>query len=354
MTKKLKTPFTNVFDSTIKILNGMAFGLFATLVVGLLLRQLALIFFLPVFAPWGGNIGGVLQEIGYIAGFFLGPAIGVAIAHSLGAPALIVYSSIVTGAIGSGALVLQDGTLVTGPNEPVGALIAATVGILVGRLVSGKTVLDIIVVPFVTVISGGITGIFISPYISSFLGEIGKLIEWGTGLAPIIGGALIAVVMSMLMVLPTSSAALSIAIGLSGLSAGAALAGCCTQMIGFAVLGFRDNGFSGVIANGLGTPKLQMGNILKNPLIWLPNLIVAAILGPISILIFQIETSPIGAGMGTCGLVGQIATIDVMGIGVVPRLLVLQFILPAVLVGLLGALFRKKGWIKKGDLTLVK
>lgn len=332
----------NLQEYLINVLNYMAQGLFASLIIGLILKQI------------GEKLGITLvMEFGTIAQLMMGPAIGAAVAYGVKAPVLSVFSSIITGAVGAQTLLLTSaGTYTIKIGEPVGALIAALVGAEAGKLVNGKTKLNIIVVPAATIIAGGITGIFVSPVMSSFMSALGHMVNYATELQPIPMGILVSTIMGMVLTLPISSAALAIALKLDGLAAGAATVGCCAQMIGFAVASYRENKLGGLVAQGLGTSMLQVPNIVKNPLIWVPPTIASAILGPIASAVFKMKNNAVGAGMGTSGLVGQFATIETMGTASLPLILLLHFLAPAVITLIVSEYMRKKDWIKPGDMKL--
>ncbi len=338
-------------------LNGMAQGLFCTLIVGLIIKQ--------VGSFIGGDAGGFLISVGTIASVCTGAVIGIGAAHSLQSPRLIIFSSGITGLIGANAAALMKGTLITetgavaltGPGDPLGAFLAVVAGIEIGRLVSGKTKVDIIVTPIVTIVSGGLVGAIIGPPLSAGMIWLGNAIQVATELQPFLMGVVISVVMGMILTLPISSAALSIILGLSGLPAGAATIGCSTQMIGFAVASFRENKWNGLFAQGLGTSMLQVPNIVRNPKIWIPPTLASAILGPFATVVFKMQNNPAGGGMGTSGLVGQIMTWQTMspamnGTTLIIEIIVLHFVLPAILTLLISEYMRKKGWIKFGDMKL--
>lgn len=329
-------------DYSINVLNFMAQGLFSSLIIGLILKQIGEKANIPM-----------LVTFGTAAQLFMGPAIGAAVAYGIKAPVLAIFSSIITGALGAQTLALTEaGTYAIKTGEPAGALIAALIGAEVGKLVKGKTKVDIIVVPAATIIAGGIVAAFISPVMSSFMAGLGQLINSATELQPIPMGIIVSTAMGMILTAPISSAAIAIALKLDGLAAGAAAVGCSAQMIGFAVASFRENRFGGLVAQGLGTSMLQVPNIIKNPLIWVPPTIASAILGPIASAFFQMKNTPVGAGMGTSGLVGQFATIDAMGMGSLPLIILLHFIAPAVISLLVAEYMRKKNYIKYGDMKL--
>lgn len=327
----------------VKVLNGMALGLFASLIVGLILKQI------------GTSMNmDLLVNFGQIAQFTMGGAIGVGVAYSLDSPPLGIFASAVTGMIGGGVIHLVDGQylLGPGPGEPVGALIGALLGCEISKWIQGKTPFDIVVVPIATIIVGGLGGHFIGPYIAQLMKGLGAIINLGTELQPIPMGIVVAVLMGIFLTLPISSAAIAISLGLSGLAAGAATIGCACQMIGFAFASYRENKIEGVISQGLGTSMLQIGNIVKNPWIWLPSILASAILGPIGTVIFKMENIPTGAGMGTSGLVGQFGTLASMGESGIFGIFLLHFILPAVLALIFSEFLRKSGKIKFGDLKL--
>ena len=255
--------------------------------------------------------------------------------------------------------VLVDGVMqFAGPGEPLGAFIGAMICVYMGRLVSGKTKVDILITPFVCIVSGSAVGLLIGPTISSFMAWLGSLINWGTEQAPFIMGIVVSVLMGIILTLPISSAALGIILGLNGLAAGAATVGCCANMVGFAVASYRENKMNGLLAQGLGTSMLQIGNIVKKPVIWLPAIITSAVLGPVSTLVFKMTNNATGSGMGTAGLVGQINTYqDMVSQGAEPamvliKILVLQIVLPALLAFVISEFMRKKGIISTNDMKL--
>lgn len=327
------------------VLNGMAWGLFSSLLIGLIIKQIGTLAHIPL-----------LITMGTVAQKLMGPAIGVGIAAVLDAPALVVLSAVVLGALGAGSIAIDAAGVATiGIGEPVGAFVAALAGVEVGRRVAGKTPVDIVLVPFVTIVTGGLAGFFLAPYISDMMNGLGDLINRATQLQPIPMGIVLSVLMGMILTLPISSAALSISLGLSGLAAGAATVGCCCNMIGFAVISYRDNGFGGSLAQGIGTSMLQMPNIIKKPVVWLPAIVSSAILGPISTAVLGMTSNASGAGMGTSGLVGQFAMLDVMGHSpsVLLQMGVMHFLAPAVLSYAVYRILCSWGWISSGDLKLV-
>ena len=314
-------------------LGAMAFGLFASLLIGTIFTTLGEKLNLPLFV-----------EIAKYAKQATGAAIGVAIAFSLKAPSLVLFSATVCGIAGNAL------------GGPVGAYIASVISTELGKIVSKETKIDILVTPSVVIISGVLLAMFVGPGINAFMEAFGKFIENATELRPFLMGIIVSVSVGMALTLPISSAALCIAIGLSGIAAGAATAGCCAQMVGFAVMSFKENRWGGLVSQGLGTSMLQMPNIIKNPLTWIPPTLTAAITGPIATCVFQLENVPIGAGMGTCGLVGPFGIITAMPEGGTKMwfgILLVCFILPAILTWIFGEIFRKMNWIKEGDLNIL-
>ena len=337
-------------------LTGMAQGLFATLIVGTIIQQIGILV--------GGNIGDTIFLLGKVAASLTGAGIGVGVAYRFKESPLVTVSSAITGMIGAFAskmlagAVLVDGAIVlTGPGEPLGAFLAAYVGIEIGHLVSGKTKVDIIVTPIVTIGTGSIIGLLIGPPISNFMLALGELINWGTEQKPFLMGIIVSVLMGMILTLPISSAALGVILNLSGLAAGAATVGCCCNMVGFAVASYRENKMGGLLAQGIGTSMLQVPNIVRKPIIWLPVILSSAILGPIGTMVFHMTNNATGSGMGTAGLVGQIMTYQVMTavespIVVLVKILLIQIILPAVVTLIISEFMRKRKWIAYGDMKL--
>lgn len=325
----------------IKTLNGMALGLFSSLIIGLILKQL-------------GEIlnNQMLILFGKTAQLMMAPAIGVGVAYSLSCPPLVIFASVVTGIFGGGSIKFVDNSAVLSIGEPVGAFVSSLVACEVGKRINGKTKVDIVVVPAITIISGAITGMFISPAVSTLMSTLGMIINTATTLQPILMGIVLSVIMGIILTLPISSAAISISLGLSGLAAGASLVGCCCNMIGFAVISYRENKIGGLISQGIGTSMIQIPNIIKNPKIWIPVIISSAILGPISTTVLKMECDSIGAGMGTSGLVGQVSTLTVMGKQAMIPIIIMHFILPALISLIVSEYMRKKGYIKYGDMKL--
>ena len=315
----------------IKALSAMALGLFSSLLAGLIVKTI------------GQQLGiNLFVEIGTLAMKLMGPAIGVAVAYGLGAPPLVLFTSVITGMAGA-----EFG-------GPAGSFVAAVFGAEFGKMVSKETKLDIMVTPMVTMIMGFLAAMLIGPPINTFMKWLGTTIMWATELRPLIMGIVVATIVGLALTAPISSAALCIMMDLSGLAAGAATAGCCAQMIGFAVMSFRENRWGGLLAQGLGTSMLQVPNIIRNPWILLPPTLAGMITGPLSITVWKMENLAVGAGMGTSGLVGQITTIAAMGnsASVWIAIALLHFILPALLTLTFAYFLRKAGKIKHGNLKL--
>lgn len=337
-------------------LGGMAHGLFATLIIGTIIQQIGL------FA--GGDFGNMLYMAGKMAAAMTGAGIGVGVARKFNADQLVVISAATVGMIGAfaGKLlageVLTDGNVfLAGPGEPLGAFVAAYVAIEIGILISGKTKLDILITPFVCIGVGTATGLVVGPPISRFMGWLGSLINWGTEQQPFLMGIVVSVLMGMILTLPISSAAIGVILNLSGLAAGAATIGCCCNMVGFAVASFRENGFGGLLAQGIGTSMLQVPNIVRHPKIWLPAILSSAILGPAGTMLLHMTNNATGSGMGTAGLVGQIMTWQVMTqteapVVVLLKILLIQIVLPAALTFGFSEFMRRKKWIRFGDMKL--
>ncbi len=320
----------------IDALSYMALGLFGSLIIGLIIRTLGE----QLFENYFGIT--VFTEMGQLAITLAGPAIGVAIAFGLGAPPLVMFAAVVTGAAGY--------TL----GGPAGAYVAAVISTEIGKLVSKTTRIDIIITPFITIVAGYLVAALIGPGISQFVELFGSWIEWATEQRPIIMGVLVAALMGLALTAPISSAAIAIMLDLSGIAAGAATIGCSAQMIGFAVMSYRENKFGGFLAQGIGTSMLQVPNIVRNPLVLIPPTVAGMLLAPIGTTLWIMENNAAGAGMGTSGFVGQIMTFTVMGFssGVLLKVVVLHFIGPAIITLLLSEYMRKIGWIKPNQLLI--
>ena len=326
-------------------MGSMALGLFATLLIGTIFDTLG------QYTGWA-----LLSEIAGYAKGCTGAALGVAIGYTLQAPPLVLLSGAVAGMIGNGL----GATFVLGGAEkaltagPAGAFVVAIIAVELGKMVSKETPVDILVTPVTTILSGMLVAKAVCPAIAWAMYWLGTFINTATEMQPLLMGVLVSVVVGVILTLPISSAAICAMIGISGLAGGAATAGCCAQMIGFAVISFRENKWSGLVAQGLGTSMLQMGNIVRNPRVWIPATLASAITGPLSTMVFGLRCTGVSAGMGTCGMVGPLGILKDMGgsahtwlgIGVV------CIVAPAVLSLIFSEILRKIGWIRENDLKL--
>ncbi|MBR4860735.1 MAG: PTS sugar transporter subunit IIC, partial [Firmicutes bacterium] len=256
-----------------------------------------------------------------------------------------------------GSVLVEGAIVLAGPGEPLGAFLAAYLGMELGLKVSGKTKVDILVTPLAVIGAGSVVGLILGPPISQFMSALGAMINWGTEQQPFLMGIIVSVLMGMILTLPISSAALGVILNLGGLAAGAATVGCCCNMVGFAVASYRENKMGGLIAQGIGTSMLQVPNIMRKPVIWIPAIVSSAVLGPVSTMLLHMTNNATGSGMGTAGLVGQIMTWQTMTATepqavVLIKILAVQIILPAVITLLVSEFMRKKGWIKYGDMKL--
>jgi len=329
----LKRKNVNITVQTylIDALGAMAFGLFASLLIG------------TIFATIGEKTQ--IQAFIVIADYAksaTGAALGVAIAYALKAPQLVLFSAATVGIAGNAL------------GGPVGALAATIVATEFGKIVSKETRVDILVTPGVTIISGVLIAQFVGPGVAAFMNAFGMMVKTATEMQPFFMGILVSALIGIALTLPISSAAICIALTLDGLAGGAATAGCCAQMVGFAVLSFRENGMGGLLAQGLGTSMLQMGNIVKNPKVWIPPTLASMVTGPVATVIFKLTNIHTASGMGTCGLVGPIGIYTAMGDGANMWLgiFLVCFLLPALLTWIFGNILRKLGWIQDGDLKL--
>ena len=345
----------------IDAMGAMAQGLFCTLLVGTILntigQQFHIGFLNAVIVTIGTGDGAVHYTIGGLCSAMVGPGMAVAIARALNAPPLVLFSLIPVGFATN---------YMGGAGGPLAVLFVAIVAAELGKAVSKETKIDILVTPIVTVLVGvGFASLIAAP-VGTAASAVGQAIMWATELQPFFMGIIVSVVIGVALTLPISSAAICAALGLTGLAGGAAVAGCCAQMIGFAVMSFPENRWGGLAAQGLGTSMLQMGNIVRNPRVWIPPTLASAITGPVATCLFRLEMNgaPVSSGMGTCGLVGQIGVytgwvsdvasgakaaitgMDWLG------LVLISFVLPAVLTWLIAIPLRKWGWIKDGDLKL--
>ena len=316
----------------IDALGAMACGLFASLLIG------------TIFGTLGEKTGlEIFNTIAVYAKGATGAALGVSIAYALKAPQLVIFSAATVGIAGNEL------------GGPVGALVATIIAAELGKAVSKETRVDILVTPGVTIIFGVLTAQFIGPGVSAFMTAFGDLVKTATVMQPFFMGIVVSALIGIALTLPISSAAICIMLSLDGLAGGAATAGCCAQMIGFAVLSYRENGFGGLLAQGLGTSMLQMPNIVRNPKIWLAPTLASMVTGPISTMVFKLENIAAGSGMGTCGLVGPIGIYTAMpegGANMWLGIALVCFLLPAVLTLAFGEIFRRIGWIREGDLKL--
>lgn len=323
----------------IDAMGSMAYGLFASLIIGTIIGQIG------VLSGWEmlNSIAAVLKSA-----HVYGAAIGVAIAWGLKCDGLVIFASAGGAAVGCVA------------GGPVGAYIGGIIAAELGQLVSKRTPVDIIVTPFVGVVSGGLAGLFVGPYINKFMTWLGDLINVAVELMPLPMGTLVGVIVGMVLTLPISSAALCVMLGLDGLAAGAAAAGCAAQMIGFAVTSFKENKVSGLLSQGLGTSMLQVPNIFRRPQIWIAPTVASAVCGAVSASVLKMEATKVGAGMGTSGLVGSIDVFGVMApqwgeVKTLICILLVHFILPAVVsllvhFALVKAKLVKNEYLKLGDI----
>jgi uncharacterized membrane protein len=297
--------------------------------------------------------------MGNVAKSLTGAGIGVGVASKLKSSPLVTVAAAVTGMIGAFPTVMSmEGFTIGKPGEPLGAFVAAIVGIKLGQLVSGKTKVDIIVTPLVSIFTGAMVGFFVGPPITTFMTWLGELVNVNVEQYPVVGGIIVSVLMGMILTLPISSAAIGVSMGITGLAAGAATVGCCCNMVGFAVASYRENKMGGLIAQGVGTSMLQVPNIVKKHIIWLPAILSSAILGPVASAVLKMVSNPVGLGMGSAGFVGQISAYTSMvesgtdKLVAVVLIVVMHFVLPAILTLLISEFMRKKNWIKPGDMKL--
>ena len=341
----------------IDALSAMAQGLFCSLLIGTIINTIGTQFHIEALTSTVAIIGGVEYTVGSLASAMSGPAMAIAIGYALKCPPLVLFSMATVG-FAANAL--------GGAGGPLAVLFVAIIASECGKAVSKETKIDILVTPLVTIATGVALSAFIAPAIGKFALKCGSIIMWATEMQPFMMGIIVSVVVGMALTLPISSAAICAALSLTGLAGGAAVAGCSAQMIGFAVSSFKENGFGGLISQGLGTSMLQMSNIIKNPRIWIPSIITSAITGPIATCIFKLEMNgaAVSSGMGTCGLVGQIGvysgwvndiangirtsitSMDYLG------LILVSSVLPAVICPLITIGLKKIGWINDGDMKI--
>ena len=335
----------------IDALGAMAQGLFCTLLVGTILSTLGTQFHaLDFLVKTIATVGATEYSVASLCTAMAGPAMAAAIGYALKSPPLVLFSLIVVG-FAANAL--------GGAGGPLAVLVIAILASEFGKLVSKETKVDILVTPLVTIGVGVALAAWWAPALGKAAMWVGDLIMWATNLQPFLMGILVAVLVGMALTLPISSAAICAALGLTGLAGGAAVAGCCAQMVGFAFMSFPENKWGGLVSQGIGTSMLQMGNIVKNPRIWIAPIVTSAITGPLATCVFkmQMNGTPVSSGMGTCGLVGQIgvyaagtkASITAMDW---TGLVLICFVLPAVLCPLINFGLKKVGWVKEGDMKL--
>ncbi len=341
----------------IDALGAMSQGLFCSLLIGTIINTLGTQFGIGFLTSPVANIGGVDYTVGGLASAMSGPAMAVAIGYALKCPPLVLFSLVSVG-FASNAL--------GGAGGPLAVLFIAVIASEIGKAVSKETKVDILVTPLVTIGTGIALSAWWAPALGKAASQVGRLIMWATELQPFLMGMLVSVIVGVALTLPISSAAICAALGLTGLAGGAAVAGCSAQMIGFAVMSFKENKWGGLVSQGIGTSMLQMGNIVKNPRIWIAPILTSAITGPISTCIFRMEMNgtPVSSGMGTCGFVGQIGVYtgwvnDIVsgaksGITAMDwtGLVLICFVLPALLCPLINMGVRKLGWVKDGDMKL--
>jgi len=338
-------------------LSGMTLGLFCTLIVGTILAQVGTLF--------SGAAASYIAGASGVAKALMGAGIGVGVAYKYKRAPLVTISCAVAGMVGAFAAKIIAGTVIVdgavnlvGPGEPLGAFIAAFAAAEIGHLVAGKTKLDILLTPIVSITSGAAAGLLVGPTISQLMAALGKLVNTGTVLQPVLMGIVVSVIMGIILTLPISSAAIGVILGLSGIAAGASVAGCCAHMVGFAVISFRDNKFGGLLAQGLGTSMLQMPNLVRKPILWIPPVVASAVTGPVSAALVHMTCNATGAGMGTSGLIGPLMAYQTMRADgrslpvIILSIVVVHVVLPAILAYIVYSLMRRKGLIKDGDMKL--
>ena len=341
----------------IDALGAMAQGLFCSLLIGTILNTIGTQFHIGFLTSPVAVVSGIEYTVGGLASAMSGPAMAVAIGYALKCPPLVLFSLITVG-FASNAL--------GGAGGPLAVLFVAIIASELGKAVSKETRIDILVTPLVTIGSGIALSALLAPVLGAIAMKLGEVIMWATELQPFLMGILVSVIVGIALTLPISSAAICAALGLTGLAGGAAVAGCCAQMIGFAVMSFPENGIGGLVSQGIGTSMLQMGNIVKNPRIWIAPIVTSAITGPVATCIFHLrmDGAAVSSGMGTCGFVGQLGVYSgwVKSIAEGTRgaitafdwtgLILISFVLPAVLAPLINLIVRKLGWVRDGDLKL--
>lgn len=341
----------------IDALSAMAQGLFCSLLIGTIINSIGNQFQIDFLTHPIATVAGIDYTVGSLASAMSGPAMACAIGYALNTPPLVLFSLITVG---------FSANALGGAGGPLAVLFIAILASECGKAISKETKVDILITPLVTIGVGLFLSTLLAPALGSMAMAVGDLIMWATELQPFLMGILVSVLVGIALTLPISSAAICAALGLTGLAGGAALAGCCAQMIGFATMSFKENKWGGLISQGLGTSMLQMSNIIKNPKIWIAPIVTSAITGPIATCIFQLKMNgpAVSSGMGTCGLVGQIGlytgwTSDIAAgtkSAITPMdwvgLLMISFVLPAILTPLFYSFTKKLGWVKDGDCTL--
>ena len=341
----------------IDALGAMAQGLFCSLLIGTIINTIGTQFHIAALTNPVATIAGTEYTVGGLASAMSGPAMAVAIGYALKCPPLVLFSLITVG-FASNAL--------GGAGGPLAVLFVAILSAEIGKAVSKETKVDILVTPLVTIGVGVFLSALIAPALGAAAMKLGALIMWATELQPFLMGILVSVTVGIALTLPISSAAICAALGLTGLAGGAAVAGCCAQMVGFAVMSFPENKWGGLISQGIGTSMLQMGNIVKNPRIWIGPTLASAITGPLATCVFRLQMNgaAVSSGMGTCGLVGQIGVytgwVNDVAAGTKAGitafdwigLILISFVLPAILATVINMFLKKIGWVKDGDLKL--
>ncbi len=341
----------------IDALGAMAQGLFCSLLIGTILDTLGTQLHIPFLAMTVATINGVEYTVGGLASAMSGPAMAIAIGYALSSPPLVLFSLV---AVGFAANALG------GAGGPLAVYFIAIIAAEFGKLVSKQTKVDILVTPLVTIGVGMLASALLAPLLGTVAMKVGSLIMVATNLRPFWMGIIVAVLVGMALTLPISSAAICAAFGLTGLAGGAAVAGCCAQMVGFAFMSFKENRVGGLVSQGIGTSMLQMGNIIKNPRIWIAPIVCSAITGPLATCVFHLEMdgTPVSSGMGTCGLVGPIGVYTGWAADIANGtkaaitandwigLVLIAFAIPAVVCPLIRVILRRVGWIKEGDLKL--
>lgn len=341
----------------IDALGAMAQGLFCSLLIGTILNTLGTRLGIPFLSQPVATVNDIEYTVGGLASAMSGPAMAVAIGYALKCPPLVLFSLITVG-FASNAL--------GGAGGPLAVFFVAVIASEFGKAVSKETKVDILVTPLVTLGVGVALSALIAPGLGKAAMKTGELIMWATNLQPFLMGVLVSVFVGVALTLPISSAAICAALGLTGLAGGAAVAGCSAQMIGFAVMSFKENGWGGLVSQGIGTSMLQMGNIIRNPRIWIAPILTSAITGPIATCIFKMEMNgvPVSSGMGTCGFVGQIGVytgwLNEIDNGVRTAItmsdhigvILVSFVLPAVLCPIINMGLKKMGWVKDGDMKI--